>query len=83
LSESSQTFANGVHLIHMESIAVPRTALRVKMTIQSEMRIQRARARRSSVRAKDVLLQAAARTEKKPAKTATKGILGRFSGRMS
>lgn len=63
-------------------MAVPIMAFMVMMMNQITAFIQPTLSL-SRVKAKEVLLQAAARTEKKPAKTAIKGILGRFSGRMS
>jgi len=78
----SQILAKGVHLTHMVSIAVPMMRLRVMMMTQIMMRIQRSE-RRSRVRANDVLLHEADRTEKNPANTAMKGMRGKFSGRIS
>ena len=79
----SQILATGWHLIHMVNMAVPIIAFNVTMMNQSATRIHRSDDSRSRVRANDVLLHDADKTEKKPAKTATKGILGRFSGRIS
>jgi hypothetical protein len=65
-TSGSQILLNGWHLTHINSMATPRMALTVMMMNQMNHLIQPVQSL-SMVRPKDVLLQAAERTEKKPA----------------
>jgi hypothetical protein len=78
----SQILETGMHLSHMNIMVVPIMALKVPITTQTTT-FDQPRQSLSSVVANESLLNVAARTEKKPAKAAMKGIFGEYAGFMS
>jgi hypothetical protein len=73
----------GLQLIHMNNAVDDMMTLSEMIMTQMLIFIQRSEDIRSSVRAKEVLLHDAARTEKEPATLATSGIFLMASSEMS
>ena len=78
----SQIKETGWHLSHMNIMVTVMMRLRVPMMTQTTT-FDQPRQSLSRVVANESLLKVAARTEKKPAKVAMKGILGMYAGFMS